>query len=369
MIVHSILLSCFSLLGLTSTASAQYQRHFQEVFIQATGSSTNDTSVQTKALDLVPEGDVGKYAFTGTFGLKISDASLRRPLLVKLGPNLPTSDPFSVEWAMTYIFPGFNEPADPSPYHLDVQDVHYVADKEEYILCGSMNRSNFRMGGFLLRTNFAGQPILFKYYWGINILNSVVSKPNAASGYIAVGETKTDNNKNAAAILSVTENLDVICTKKLFGNFVGKGRKVAKFNKVIRYGDMKFAAVGDTTFYPKADKQLVDTDVLVAVFDEQCGVSKRKKFGHPSQFNPSTGEYVRLLEEGKSIAQIGNGLVITGRTRRQSVIDNVFSEKFNDILLFRVNNNLNVLWMKHYDVQDDVSTLYSGTVTRRNVYE
>lgn len=344
-------MSCFGLLGLASSASAQFQSHHQQVFVTGT-----DTRISAKALDLVPESSGGKYVFTGTYIPPVLDTVLYRPLLVKLGKNEPNANPFSVEWAMTYLFPGFGEPTDPSPYNLDVQDVHYVTDKGEYILCGSFNRGTYRIGGFLLRADANGYPIVFKFYNRIKILNSVVAKPNASSGYIAVGETKSNNNWNHAAVLSVTENLNVICVKRYFGRFVGPGRKIAKFNKVITYNDQKFAAVGDTTFFPNSDMMLQDTDVIVAVFDEQCGHVKRARYGHPSQFDPSTGEYIRYFEEGKSIARVGSGagLVITGTTTKERIINNTSTRVFNDILLFRLRPNFNLRWMKHYDVQEDV---------------
>ncbi len=348
-IVHSIFLSCLTLFGLANTASAQFQNHFQQVYVTGT-----DTNIQTKALDLVTEDD-GKYVFTGTYVPPVLNTILRRPLLVKLQGNTPYSSPFAVEWAMTYLFPGFGEPNQPSPYNLDVQDIHYVTDKREYILCGSFNRGTFRIGGFLLRTDTNGYPLHFKAYWQINTLTSVVAKSNAASGFIAVGESKSNNKKGAAVIVSVTESLDVICVKTLLGRYK-KGRRTAIFNKVITYGDDQFAAVGHTTHYPKKDKMLQDTDVLVATFDEQCTISKKRRYGHPPTFNSVTGEYVRYFEEGKSIVEVGNGkgLVVTGKTMKESIINQQSIVEFRDILLFRLRKNFGVMWMNHYDIDADV---------------
>ena len=181
--------------------------------------SSDWESIVAKAID---NADDKLYAFTGNIRPSYLER-VTRPILTKLGPNSPNSNPFDIQWAMTYITPG--EPQKPSFLDFNVRDILHT-EQNEYVIAGQVRFLNATGVGqpyqaFLLHTDTNGIPIIFRYYPQLSILNSVVEHPNG-EGFAAVGESVATQGRQQAAILSVTYDLDPICFKEIIGTFDGK---------------------------------------------------------------------------------------------------------------------------------------------------
>ena len=193
-------------------------------------------SILAKAID---NADDKMYAFAGNIKPSYLE-NVARPILTKLGPNSPESNPFDIQWAMTYITP--DEPQT-SFLDFDVRDVLHTKEKE-YVIAGQVKFLNTTGVGpsqeaFLLRTDSNGIPIIFRYYPQLSSLNSVVQHPNG-DGFAAVGESVATQKREQAAILSVSYDLDPVCFKEIVGTFDGK-------NTFIKQGRSLF--VSTNNFY------------------------------------------------------------------------------------------------------------------------
>jgi hypothetical protein len=177
--------------------------------------SSDWESIVAKAID---NADGKSYAFAGNI-IPSYLKGITRPILTKLGPNSPNSNPFDIQWAMTYITPG--EPNNPSYLDFNVRDVLHTKEKG-YVIAGQVRflddtGADKPYQAFLLRTDPNGIPIIFRYYPQLSILNSVIEHPNG-DGFAVVGASQQ------AAILSVTYDLDPICVKEIIGTCDNNGK-------------------------------------------------------------------------------------------------------------------------------------------------
>ncbi len=362
MMIRNFIFLSMCLLGIVASVSAQYQQNHQQLFIDPI--KNEDTKIIAEALEPVEVDDRQGWLWTGNWNPSIFDNLPRRPLLVKMSENMPLVAPFSIEWAMTYLFPG-EENGQASPYILDVRDVHHVPNTKEYILCGQFKHQDGEsFGGFLLKTDHLGYPTLFRFYPAIQILNSVVSKSNSDTGYIAVGTTlRTQEDPNAAAFLSVDYSLNPVCVKRVHGTFRAKGRIESYFKKVIPYGQSLFATVGTTSHKRGKDPNLSSQNVLVSIFDDTCNAKCNNHFGgrtFKKTLANGNVKYTQFFETGESLADFGNGkgLVVTGNTRKIQTVKNS-KLIFDDILLFRTRPDCSLRFMRKYDVDRSVSSIHS----------
>ncbi len=358
-------LPIMGLLGtMIASASAQYIQNHQQLFIDA--ERLEGTNIQAKALEPIDDFDDEKsWLWTGNWQPNIFNEDLQiplRPLLVKMNPNQPESNPFAVQWAMTYLFPN-EDNGDPQPLSLEVQDVHHIPGATQYLLCGMFRKENTIQGGFLLKTDWLGYPTKFRYYPGIQILNSVVSKANIQAGHIAVGQTLSSQKiPGAAVFLSVGPDLNPTCVKQVHGQWENMPGMVNSFyKKVIPVEKNKrFAVVGATKLTPTKDSMLSTQDMLLSVFDESCNASCNNHFGNPTKSKVNKKgvvTYTQLYEDGESVAEEGffKSLVITGTTRKIVTRKNKSRIVWTNILLFKVTAECKLKFARHYDVDKKVS--------------
>ena len=101
----------------------------------------------------IDNADKGQYGITGTIKPNFLDL-VQRPFLAKLGKNKPLSNPFDIQWAVTYLTPG--EPDQPSYLDFNVRDVLYTR-QGGYVIAGQLRYLDSTGGGgryygFLLHT-------------------------------------------------------------------------------------------------------------------------------------------------------------------------------------------------------------------------
>lgn len=333
----------WGVLGLASVwnqATAQlYDNHHQKFYNLFFDPSIFDT----KALTPVEKLDEVKWAFASTVSNDTDDTL--NVLLTKLGTNTPNDAPFPFEWAKEYSVRRSGK------WSIDVFDVVYEPEgkKPGYILCGRViNLDKKRSDGFLLRVKEDGTFKKGRTYSDVSVFTSCVPWHNR-KGYVAVGQTKiinSDVEKPDAVYISVKKNLK----SNLCGwRTKGLGPTESRFNKVIRYKKGKkklYAVVGETTQQPN-DKCASNSDVLVFVGDDKCTEDKIREIQYGDQSNLNG---FRTNERGLSIAQFSSkegGLVITGNTKRDKDCAKI---AFDDVLTFKLDDDLTLDWMGHYDI-------------------
>lgn len=346
----------------TTKVSAQYQSNHQQFYFDASDLSATPKPIYSQAFDVVDEDvDIWNYVFVANFAPP--DLTNHRPLLVKLSPNNPSTNPFDPIWAKYLtVSTAAGEPV--LDLEMKAKDVHYVKSLDKYIVCGQITSAPNYNGSFLILTNAAGNPIASKLYRGISDLRSVVADHDGGEGYVAVGVSRS----GAAAFLSVDANLDVVCAQELHGEFDTFDTLSSEFNKVIQYKSNQFAMTGATT-KDRFNCQVADTNVLVAIMKKDCAIRRKGHYGSSPYFDTSQDPpiSVSVFEYGTSLVERrrpnGRGLFITGLTRKAPLCAAAGATPiFEDILVFRLRRNpsFSVVWMHHFDVDNGVSTrLYS----------
>ncbi len=355
---------------LAKQASAQYDNHHQQ-FLHF---EEERFRFDTKALTPVGVGDALEWAFTSTIAsAKDQDMARDNTLLVKLKGNMPLMSPFDFEWAREYFDPE-EEKA------LDVEDV--VFHKDKYILCGKVSPrfdpDQLSARGFLLEVAWDGSILQSKLFAGVSVFRSVIPAHDG-NGYVAVGKTIKDTTnpdmpRQDAVYVQVDGNLDVVCSRRMQGEFFGapapqgSSGVESAWNKVIPYfaeanGRPSYAIVGETYFNPGGFCR-TDEDVIVGMVREMCEVKWVKQYG--SQLTPQS----KILERGFSLAQLHpekGGLVITGNTTKTNCGNG--PNEFEDILVFTIDgDNGNQMWWFHYDVISGVSIIDGCQILNLFVY-
>jgi len=356
MSIKTLLLASIILSFGVSQASAQYLHHLQK-FYQTLGGLRD--SLDTKALTPVKQGRGLQWAFAASVASTQPGDTRLNSLLVKLRDNLPISDPFALDWAAEYFDPDLQAT-------IEVQDVDYEngrRDRRGYILCGNYS-SPFLPNpvGFLLRVDELGNPLLAKTYQEVSVFNSCVVK-NDNNGYVAVGIAQYRNDPTDpfpttrdAVYADVDRNLQFQCALTMQGTFVNTGPPLgsngidSRWNKVIRYKSRirgtGYAMVGDEFFNPNYQLCRLDQDVMVGLVGEQCNVQWVRQYGAPLTTQQ------RIFETGLSIAQYDQrrgGFVVTGEW-----MDDPCGGPFplaEDVLVFRLRDNGDLIWMNHYDIE------------------
>jgi len=309
--------------------------------------------IYSQALDVVDEdADIWNYVYVANFAPP--DLTSHRPLLVKLSPNNPPTNPFDPIWAK-YLTVS-TAAGDPLPeLVMEAKDVHYVKSFDEYIICGKITNSLEYNGSFLILTNAAGNPTTSKLYRGITDLRSVVANHDGRKGYVAVGVSKS----GAAAFLSVDASLDVVCAQELNGEFDTSDTVSSEFNKVIQYRSNQFAMAGATT-KDRNNCEVADTNVLVAIMKKNCAIKRKGHYGSSPYLDTSQNPPINVSVNEIGMALVerkrpgGRGLFITGITRKAPLCDTTAKPIFEDILVFRLKRQPNFLvaWMHHFDVDN-----------------
>jgi len=398
MILSNIFISGFLGLAFTaSQASAQvYQHHHQQyMFRTGPGNVEDHPKVHdVKASTPVEErfGDVKvDWAYVATVS-NSTNPDERNALLVKLRDNQPINNiPFLLEFAVEYFD---DRASEGKRLSIDVEDVVYYQknkNKKEYILCGAVK--NLKKGtseGFLMQVKKNGNIQKAKRYPDISVLKSCT--PNKKyNRFVAVGLTQFPDLKTGrdGVYLQVKNNLKPDCSAIIKGVFNPSGipppdkdipepdeepnrRKLqpggppdpdiwppqspliieSGLSKVIQYdvpskaGTGAFAFTGTTTALSKGFRD--NSDVLVGIASDKCVIDWVKQFG--SKYNYKETE---ISETGLSIAQLSKnppnwGVVVTGNTK--AILQNEFV-RFDDTLVFRVDNWGNLIQMNHYDVE------------------
>ena len=175
----------------------------------------------------IDNADKGQYGITGTIEPSFLDM-VQRPMLAKLGKNKPPSNPFDIQWAVTYLTTG--EPQQPSYMDFNVRDVAYTR-QGGYVIAGQVRfldktGGGGRYYGFLLHTDAMGSPLYFKFYPELEILMSVVQDPMGET-YGAVGASfVSEDTRGQPAVLSVLDDLTPICFKEIYGLFKATGKPI-----------------------------------------------------------------------------------------------------------------------------------------------
>ena len=172
----------------------------------------------------IDNADKSQYGITGTIQPSFLDL-VQRPILAKLGKNKPLSNPFDIQWAVTYLTPG--EPEQPSYMDFNVRDVTYTR-QGGYVIAGQVIpfvSIGGRWYGFLLHTDAMGTPLYFKVYDQFQDITSVVQDPTGETfGAVGASYDIFGEPRGQPAILSVEYDLTPICFKEIYGVFKDTGK-------------------------------------------------------------------------------------------------------------------------------------------------
>jgi len=383
MILKSLLFGALGLASVPNQVTAQYINHLQKYYNFLQSSNEPERRIfDTKALTRVDQKEVvnvifqplPKWTFATTASNPDTDLQNRLTMVVtRLNPNLPITNAFQFDKAFEYFVRESQK-----LQSIDVRDIVHEAGFG-YITCGRVIDNDGKSKGFLLKLNEKLSPTGSRFYPEVEVFESCGFHHNK-KGFVAVGASPTNDPERfgrQAIFLSVKKNLkQQLCAFNVTGVFPEIDPDLYlvdnKFNKIIKYGKRNkklHAMVGVTTAFDPANRQCTeDKDVLVMIADEKCKPLKVKlqQYGEQAPqeglaFN-ERGFALTAFKEGKE-----KGLVITGSTALSTECQQF--KKWDDTLVFRVNEDLDKEWWWRYDnspKNDGLDTPDFGTAILMN---
>jgi hypothetical protein len=318
---------------------------------------TNYNIFEGKAI-VATDVDSRKWAFAASTALidtTMNSFPKRKMLLVGLKSFTGRdNDATEIDFAKEYH----------SGYSIEVKDMHFDLENEEFIFCGEMKQTiNSETVGFVIRANSEGNPTKGMSYTSVSSFESIIPW-NDGLGYIAVGRSQSIDGIEYATFMSIQRSfLLPVCGRDMVGESGDDPAfSTATFNQVIQYtfdSNELFAAVGETAVDDAGMSNCESrSDVLVVVANKDCKVEWKNRYGDTAD---NVGDL--LNERGLSIAQFsGNDgrLVITGSTtllKEESTPTTYSCEtEFDAILTFTVNASGTPIWYRYYGIkQENVS--------------
>jgi len=380
MILKSLLFGALGLASVPNQVTAQYINHLQKYYNFLQSSNEPERRIfDTKALTRVDREEVDnvdvqpkpKWTFATTASNPDPDLQNRLTMVVtRLNPNLPITNAFQFDQAFEYFVKESQK-----LQSIDVRDIVHEAGFG-YITCGRVIDNDGKSKGFLLKLNEKLSSTGSKFYPEVEVFESCGFHHNKL-GFVAVGASPTNDPERfgrQAIFLSVKKNLKQrLCAFNVTGVFPEIDEDLGylvdnKFNKIIKYGKTNkklHAMVGVTTAFDPANRQCTeDKDVLVMIADEKCRPKKVKlqQYGEQAVASNERGFALTAFKEGKE-----KGLVITGSAALST--DCQQFKKWDDTLVFRVNEDLDKEWWWRYDnspKNDGLDTPDFGTAILMN---